>query len=116
MSSHIQIFDTTLRDGEQTPGVSFSFEERLKLAEQLEKWGVDVIEAGFPASSQGSFESVQAIARTLKHTTVTGLARCLKSDIDAVYEATKDAVSPFYPCLYCNEPYSLRVKASYDGS
>lgn len=48
MSSHIQIFDTTLRDGEQTPGVSFSFEERLKLAEQLEKWGVDVIEAGFP--------------------------------------------------------------------
>lgn len=110
MSSHIQIFDTTLRDGEQTPGVSFSFEERLKLAEQLEKWGVDVIEAGFPASSQGSFEYVQAIARTLKHTTVTGLARCLKSDIDAVYEATKDAVSPSIHVFIATSPIHLESK------
>ena len=52
MSSHIQIFDTTLRDGEQTPGVNFTFDERLRIALQLEKWGVDVIEAGFPASVQ----------------------------------------------------------------
>ncbi|MGU3126494.1 hypothetical protein ACVXZZ_02410 [Staphylococcus aureus] len=65
MSSHIQIFDTTLRDGEQTPGVNFTFDERLRIALQLEKWGVDVIEAGFPASSTGSFKSVQAIAQTL---------------------------------------------------
>ena len=51
MESHIQIFDTTLRDGEQTPGVNFSFDERLKIAKQLETWGVDILEAGFPASS-----------------------------------------------------------------
>ncbi len=61
MSSHIQIFDTTLRDGEQTPGVNFTFDERLRIALQLEKWGVDVIEAGFPASSTGSFKSVQQL-------------------------------------------------------
>ncbi len=67
MSSHIQIFDTTLRDGEQTPGVNFTFDERLRIALQLEKWGVDVIEAGFPASSTGSFKSVQAIAQTFNN-------------------------------------------------
>ncbi len=67
MSSHIQIFDTTLRDGEQTPGVNFTFDERLRIALQLEKW--DVIEAGFPAFlSTGSFKSVQAIAQTLTTT------------------------------------------------
>ncbi|BCU52800.1 2-isopropylmalate synthase [Staphylococcus auricularis] len=94
MSSHIQIFDTTLRDGEQTPGVSFSFDERLKIAKQLETWGVDVIEAGFPASSTGSFNSVQAISEALTTTAVCGLARCHKKDIDAVYEATKNAQKP----------------------
>ncbi len=110
MSSHIQIFDTTHRDGEQTPGVSFSFEERLKIAEQLEKWGVDVIEAGFPASSQGSFDSVKAIAQTLKKTTVTGLARCREADIDAVYEATKDAVSPSIHVFIATSPIHLKYK------
>ncbi len=110
MSSHIQIFDTTLRDGEQTPGVSFSFEERLKIVEQLEKWGVDVIEAGFPASSQGSFDSVKAIAQTLKKTTVTGLARCREADIDAVYEATKDAVSPSIHVFIATSPIHLKYK------
>lgn len=94
MSNHIQIFDTTLRDGEQTPGVSFSFDERLKIAKQLEKWGVDIIEAGFPASSTGSFQSVEAISEALSTTAVCGLARCVKSDIDAVYEATKKAALP----------------------
>lgn len=78
MSSHIQIFDTTLRDGEQTPGVNFSFDERLKIANQLEKWGVDIIEAGFPASSNGSFKSVEAISKVLTTTAVCGLARCVK--------------------------------------
>ncbi|UXR69101.1 2-isopropylmalate synthase [Staphylococcus sp. IVB6246] len=110
MSSHIQIFDTTLRDGEKTPGVSFSFDERLQIASQLEQWGVDVIEAGFPASSEGSFQSVQAIARHLKRTTVTGLARCLKSDIDAVYEATKDAVSPSIHVFIATSPIHLTSK------
>ncbi|QLK86472.1 2-isopropylmalate synthase [Staphylococcus sp. 17KM0847] len=110
MSSHIQIFDTTLRDGEQTPGVSFSFDERLKIAMTLEEWGVDVIEAGFPASSEGSFASVQAISQHLKHSTVTGLARCLTSDIDAVYEATKDAVSPSIHVFIATSPIHLSSK------
>lgn len=110
MTSHIQLFDTTLRDGEQTPGVSFSFDERLAIAKQLENWGVDVIEAGFPASSQGSFDSVKAIAQTLKKTTVTGLARCKKSDIDAVYEATKDAVKPSIHVFIATSPIHLESK------
>lgn len=116
MTSHIQIFDTTLRDGEQTPGVSFSFEERLAIAKQLELWGVDVIEAGFPASSQGSFESVKAIAQTLKHTTVTGLARCRKADIDAVYEATKEAVKPSIHVFIATSPIHLESKLNMTQS
>lgn len=110
MSSHIQIFDTTLRDGEQTPGVNFTFDERLRIALQLEKWGVDVIEAGFPASSTGSFKSVQAIAQTLTTTAVCGLARCKKSDIDAVYEATKDAAKPVVHVFIATSPIHLEHK------
>ncbi|MDU0995069.1 MAG: 2-isopropylmalate synthase [Staphylococcus lugdunensis] len=110
MESHIQIFDTTLRDGEQTPGVSFSFEERLKIAKQLEHWGVDVIEAGFPASSEGSFKSVKAISEALKTTTVCGLARCRKPDIDAVYEATKNAAHPAVHVFIATSPIHLKYK------
>ena len=77
-------FDTTLRDGEQTPGVNFSFDERLKIAKQLETWGVDILEAGFPASSAGSFKSVQAISNTLTKTAVCGLARC-KNQISMLF-------------------------------
>ena len=110
MESHIQIFDTTLRDGEQTPGVNFSFDERLKIAKQLETWGVDILEAGFPASSTGSFKSVQAISNTLTQTAVCGLARCKKSDIDAVYEATKDAVKPVIHVFIATSPIHLTHK------
>lgn len=108
--SHIQIFDTTLRDGEQTPGVSFSFDERLTIAKQLEKWGVDVIEAGFPASSEGSFKSVQAISQALTKTAVVGLARCKKSDIDAVYEATKETKYPQLHVFIATSPIHLEHK------
>lgn len=87
----IKIFDTTLRDGEQSPGCSMNLHEKLQMAKQLERLGVDIIEAGFPAASQGDFESVEAIARTLKKTTICGLARCIKKDIDAAYNAIKDA-------------------------
>ncbi|CAM3171993.1 2-isopropylmalate synthase [Staphylococcus argensis] len=109
-TDHIQIFDTTLRDGEQTPGVSFSFDERIKIAKQLEKWGVDIIEAGFPASSTGSFESVKAIAETLTNTAVCGLARCVKKDIDAVYEATKPAAMPRIHVFVATSPIHLESK------
>lgn len=110
MSDHIQIFDTTLRDGEQTPGVNFTFEERLKIAKQLEKWGVDVIEAGFPASSEGSFKSIESIAQSLTTTTVCGLARCKKSDIDAVHHSTKDAIHRQIHVFLATSPIHLEYK------
>lgn len=91
MVKQIQFFDTTLRDGEQTPGVNFNTKEKVQIALQLEKWGIDVIEAGFPISSQGDFEAVQEIAAQIKHATVGGLARCSMEDIDSVREALKEA-------------------------
>ncbi|KMJ58397.1 2-isopropylmalate synthase [Bacillus sp. LL01] len=87
----VDIFDTTLRDGEQSAGVNLHPHEKLEIAIQLEKYGVDIMEAGFPASSYGDFQAVQQIARTVKKSRVVGLARSIKSDIDAVYEAVKDA-------------------------
>ncbi|MBF2677909.1 2-isopropylmalate synthase [Listeria welshimeri] len=90
----IQFFDTTLRDGEQTPGVNFDVKEKIQIALQLEKLGIDVIEAGFPISSPGDFECVRAIAKAIKHCSVTGLARCVEGDIDRAEEALKEAVSP----------------------
>ncbi|MBL7157649.1 MAG: 2-isopropylmalate synthase, partial [Candidatus Omnitrophica bacterium] len=90
----IIIFDTTLRDGEQSPGASLNNKEKLEIAKQLEVLGVDVIEAGFPASSPGDFESVKAIAKAVKKATVCGLARAVKSDIDAAYRAVKQAKNP----------------------
>lgn len=87
-------FDTTLRDGEQCPGFSMTADEKIRLALQLEKLGVDVIEAGFPASSAGDFESVKQISEVIKNSSVCGLSRANKKDIQAVYEATKNAVRP----------------------
>jgi 2-isopropylmalate synthase len=91
---HINIFDTTLRDGEQSPGVNLNQLEKLEIARQLERFGVDVMEAGFPASSHGDFEAVRSIARTIKNVSVAGLARATKSDIDITWEALKDAADP----------------------
>lgn len=85
------VFDTTLRDGEQTPGVNFDKETKYKIANKLVSLGVDVIEAGFPAASNGDFEAVKYVAENLDGVTVTGLSRCVKSDIDRTYEALKNA-------------------------
>lgn len=74
----VQFFDTTLRDGKQTPSVNFNTQEKVQIAQQLEKWGIDVIEAGFPIASPGDFEAVQTIARHTERMTVAGLARCQK--------------------------------------
>ena len=90
----IQFFDTTLRDGEQTPGVNFNTKEKVQIALQLEKWGINTIEAGFPIASEGDFQAVQAIAGAVKAATVAGLARCQKKDIDRCHEALKDAAYP----------------------
>src|SRR3990172_3281157 len=85
------IFDTTLRDGEQSPGASMTREEKVRIAKALERMRVDVIEAGFPIASQGDFEAVQAVANAIKDSTVCGLARALDKDIDRAAEALKKA-------------------------
>lgn len=90
----IKIFDTTLRDGEQSPGCSMNFEEKIEVAKQLEKLGVDVIEAGFAIASEGDFRAVQAIAKAIKKSTVASLARATKQDIDRAYDAVKYANKP----------------------
>jgi 2-isopropylmalate synthase len=88
------IFDTTLRDGEQSPGFHLDANQKLQLAIQLEHLGVDVIEAGFPISSPGDFEACRRIARAVRSASVTALARAVKEDIDAVWEAIQDAEEP----------------------
>jgi 2-isopropylmalate synthase len=92
--THIRIFDTTLRDGEQSPGATLNFQEKLEIARQLEAMGVDVIEAGFPITSVGDFEAVRAIGREIERSTVAGLARCVPRDIDRAGEALKGAHKP----------------------
>ena len=90
----ICIFDTTLRDGEQTPGVSLNVEEKLEIARALQKLGVDVIEAGFPIATEGDFEGVKTIAKKIKGPIITALARATKKDIDRAWEAIKYSPKP----------------------
>ena len=93
-AERVEIFDTTLRDGEQSPGISLNTQEKVEIASQLARLGVDVIEAGFPITSPGDFEAVEAIARTVSGPVVCGLARTQKGDIDAAWGAIKDAERP----------------------
>ncbi len=90
----VEIFDTTLRDGEQSPGISLNTQEKVEIASQLARLGVDVIEAGFPITSPGDFEAVQAISRTVSGPVICGLARAQKGDIDAAWNAIKDSERP----------------------
>jgi len=94
MNDKVIIFDTTLRDGEQSPGASMNTAEKLRVATKLENLGVDVIEAGFPAASEGDFEAVSQIAQKLKNTEIAALARTSKEDIDKAWGAVKNAVNP----------------------
>jgi 2-isopropylmalate synthase len=94
MPDKIIIFDTTLRDGEQTPGANLNVDEKLQIARHLELLNVDVIEAGFPFSSPGDFAAVQAVAREIRGPQVAGLARAFEKDIDACWEAVKEATNP----------------------
>lgn len=87
MKERLVIFDTTLRDGEQSPGASMTMEEKVRIARQLERMGVDVIEAGFPAASKGDFEAVRAVAEAVSNSTVCGLARAIETDINRASEA-----------------------------
>jgi 2-isopropylmalate synthase len=92
--NRVRVFDTTLRDGEQSPGIALNQQEKLEIAHQLARLGVDIIEAGFPITSPGDFESVQAIARDVEGPVICGLARTSPQDIDAAWEAVKDAERP----------------------
>jgi 2-isopropylmalate synthase len=94
MKDHVLIFDTTLRDGEQSPGASMNTAEKLRIATQLEKLGVDILEAGFPAASEGDMEAVSRIAGKLEKTEVAGLARTSKDDIDRAWQAIGHAAKP----------------------
>ena len=93
-TSRIQVFDTTLRDGEQAPGFSMTAAEKLRLAQQLDRLGVDIIEAGFPISSEGDFEAVRAIAGAVRRPIIAGLARAIPADIDRAWGALQYAARP----------------------
>jgi len=94
MEEKIIVFDTTLRDGEQPPGFSMNTAEKIHLAAQLENLKIDVLEAGFPSSSEGDFEAVQMIAQNVRTVQVAALARTSREDIDAAWGAVKAAENP----------------------
>ena len=107
---HIKIFDTTLRDGEQTPRVNLNAKEKLRIAKQLESLGVDVIEAGFAAASPGDFSAIQLIAENIKNSTITSLARAVKSDIEVAAEAIKKAAKPRIHTFIATSPVHREFK------
>src|SRR5260370_30339262 len=92
--ARIRVFDTTLRDGEQSPGCSMTVQEKLRLAHQLDRLGVDVIEAGFPIASEGDFAAVEAIAAAIRRPIIAGLARACSQDIERAWQALKGAARP----------------------
>ena len=106
----IRIFDTTLRDGEQSPGATMTFEEKVQVADQLVRLNVDIIEAGFPAASPGDLVSVKEIARRVRGVAVAGLARASISDIDAVWEAVSEAERPVIHVFLATSDIHLRHK------
>jgi 2-isopropylmalate synthase len=110
MTDRIIIFDTTLRDGEQSPGASMNTAEKLRIAFQLEKLGVDVLEAGFPAASEGDFEAVAQIAGRLKKTEVAALARATRADIDRAWQAVRQAVRPRIHTFIATSDIHLQYK------
>jgi 2-isopropylmalate synthase len=110
MKEHLIIFDTTLRDGEQSPGASMTNEEKMRIAKQLERLKVDVIEAGFPASSNGDFAAVKAIAMAIKDSTVCGLARANEQDVRRAGDALKGAKSGRVHTFVASSPIHMKMK------
>ena len=106
----ITVFDTTLRDGEQSPGCSMNQQEKLRLAHQLDRLGVDVIEAGFPIASDGDFASVKAIASVIRRPIIAGLARACRPDIERAWEALKDAAHPRIHVFLATSDIHLQYK------
>ena len=110
MAEKIMIFDSTLRDGDQAPGAKLNSEEKLKIAKQLAKLNVDVIECGIPISSPGDFKAVQQIARVVKGPVITALARAMKADIDAAWEAIKDSPRPRIHIILSSSPIHMQYQ------
>src|SRR3978361_956704 len=106
----IQIFDTTLRDGEQSPGAAMTHEEKLQIAELLDEMGVDIIEAGFPVSSPGDFKAVSEIAKIVKRASVCGVSRAGFKDIDRAGEAVKGAHRPRIHTFISTSPVHMKHK------
>ena len=104
------IFDTTLRDGEQSPGATMTFEEKLEVADLLDEMGVDVIEAGFPIASQGDFEAVHAVAKRAKHAVIAGLSRANAKDIDRCAEAVRPARRGRIHTVIATSPLHMKAK------
>lgn len=110
MADRVRIFDTTLRDGEQTPGVSFHRKEKLEIALALEKMGVDIIEAGFAAASAGDMRAIQAVSAQVKDSVVCSLARCVEADVLAAAEALKDAAQKRIHVFIATSPIHMAAK------
>jgi 2-isopropylmalate synthase len=110
MSRRVQVFDTTLRDGEQSPGFGLTAEQKLEMARQIARLGVDVIEAGFPIASPGDFAAVKAIAENIEGPVIAGMARAGKQDIDACYEALKNAKKPRVHIVLATSPIHMEHK------
>ena len=108
--NRVRIFDTTLRDGEQSPGCSMNLEEKVRVALMLEEMGVDIIEAGFPIASNGDFDAVREVANVVKTSSVAGLARASSKDIDRAWEALKGAARPRIHTFLSTSPLHMRVK------
>ena len=113
-SDIVRIFDTTLRDGEQSPGATLNIDEKLEIARQLARLGVDVIEAGFPIASPGDFEAVRRVAREVGQAenapAIAGLARCNKADIDRAWEAVREAKRPRIHTFLATSDIHLQYK------
>ncbi|HTW56831.1 MAG TPA: 2-isopropylmalate synthase [Terriglobales bacterium] len=108
--ARITVFDTTLRDGEQSPGCSMNQQEKLRLAQQLDRLGVDVIEAGFPIASEGDFESVRAIASSVRRPIIAGLCRACRPDIERAWEALQHAARPRIHVFLATSDIHLQYK------
>jgi 2-isopropylmalate synthase len=116
MKDKLIIFDTTLRDGEQSPGASMTRDEKVRIAKALERMGVDIIEAGFPMASQGDFEAVQAVAKAVRESTVCGLARAIRTDIDRAGESLAGANSTRIHTFIATSPIHMKAKLRMEPS
>src|ERR1700756_195304 len=108
--ARVKVFDTTLRDGEQSPGCSMNVQEKLRLARHLDRLGVDAIEAGFPIASDGDFEAVQAVAAALSRPVIAGLARACSPDIERAWQALKHAAHPRIHVFLATSDIHLQYK------